>query len=318
MRTHSAALTSAAALVVVMTLGACGAEATGTSAATDPDAGTFASGDSQTLVFATVPDRAGTDASWKPLEDYISQETGFTVEFKPTNDYAALIAAGVAGQVDVGVYSASTYTLAMMHGARFELVSAIGVDPDASMPGYYSEAIVPVGSPIDDLADFQGRTICFVSPQSNSGFFFPLLTLKSAGISVESRGDDANGDPVFKDFTAYFAGTQDKSVAAVEAGQCEVGFAEDKVVELSNGVRVVDRRLVPGDALVVSSALPVAVKAKLVATLSELTVADFVASGIEVTSAFEAYFQFSTPVDPSFYDPLVEICETIPAAKCGG
>jgi phosphonate transport system substrate-binding protein len=308
----------AAGVVALTTLAACSSGATDAAAtkSADPNAGTFASGDSKTLIFATVPDKAGTDSSWKPLEDYIAKKTGLTVQFKPTTDYAALIAAGIAGQVDVGSFSGATYTLAEKKGAKFDLVSAVGVEAGASTPGYYSEAIVPASSSISKVADFKGKTICFVSPQSTSGFFFPLHTLKAAGISVDSTGNDANGNPQFKDFTAYFAGAHDKSVAAVESGQCQVGFAEDTEADAAKDLKVIDKELVPGGPLVISSALPQSVKDKLTAALSDVTLDDITKSGVTVTDAFKSGFQFAKKVDGKFYDQIADICATIPAAGC--
>lgn len=310
----------AAGVVVLTSLSACSSSTPsgGATASVDPNAGTFASGDPGTLVFATVPDKAGTDASWKPLEDYIAKKTGLKVDFKPTTDYAALISAGIAGQVDVGSFSGATYTLAAKKGAKFDLVSAVGVEAGAAQPGYYSEAIVPANSSIKSVADFKGKTICFVSPQSTSGFFFPLHTLKTAGISVDSTSKDANGNPVFSDFTAYFAGAHDKSVAAVESGQCQVGFAEDTEADAAKDLKVIDKQLVPGGPLVISSALPQSVKDKLIDALKDVTLDQITASGVTVTDAFKSGFKFAKSVDSKFYDQVLDICNTIPAAGCAG
>ena len=310
----------AAGVVALTTLAACASTPSASdagSAAPASDTGSFAV-DKNTLVFATVPDKAGSDSAWQPLEQYIEKKTGLHVEFKPTTDYAALIAAGIAGQVDVGAFSGATYTLAEKKGAKFDLVSAVGVEAGASEPGYYSEAIVPKSSGISKVSDFKGKTICFVSPESTSGFFFPLQTLKKAGISVQSTGNDANGNPQFKDFTAYFAGAHDKSVAAVESGQCQVGFAEDAEADAAADLKVVDKELVPGGPLVISSTLPKAVKDKLVAALKDVTLDDITSSGAEVSDAFSANFQFAKEVKPDFYDQIKDICATIPAAGCAG
>jgi len=321
MRFSPKALTGLAVSVAVLaSLTACSTTSTpattGGATTAAAESGTFASGDPNTLIFATVPDKAGTDASWKPLEDYIAKKTGLTVEFKPTTDYAALITAGKTGAVDVGAFSGATYTLSVKQGAKFDLVSAVGVEAGADQPGYYSEAIVPASSSISSVKDFKGKTVCFVSPSSTSGFFFPLQTLKSAGLSVDSTGKDANGNPTFADFTAYFAGAHDKSVAAVESGQCDVGFAEDTEADAAKDLKVIDKQLVPGGPLVISSALPQSVKDKLVAALSNVSLSDISGAGITVTDAFKSGFQFAKQVDAKFYDQILDICNTIPAANC--
>jgi len=307
----------AAGVLTLATLSACSSTSTAVSTPTaDPNVGTFASGDSGTLIFATVPDKAGADSSWKPLEDYIAKKTGLKVQFKATTDYAALITAGIAGQVDVGAFSGATYTLAVKRGAKFDLVSAVGTVAGAAAPGYYSEAVVPASSAIASVKEFKDKTVCFVTPQSTSGFFLPLQTMKAAGINVESTSKDANGNPVFADFKAYFAGAHDKSAAAVQSGQCQVGFAEDTVAEAAKGLKVIDKQLVPGGPLVISSSLPPAVKAKLTAALSNVTLADITGAGVTVTDAFTKGFQFAKKVDSKFFDQILAICNTIPAAGC--
>jgi len=136
---------------------------------------------------------------------------------------------------------------------------------------------------------------------------------------VTSTGTDASGNPQFSAFTAVFAGAHDKSVQAVAAGQCDVGFAEDAAAEASgSGVDVVSKTLVPGGPIVVSDALPQSVKDQLTDLLANITIDDITSAGITVTDDFKSAFAYTKDVEPtSFYKDVQWICDNIAAAKCG-
>ena len=272
-----------------------------------------------TLVFGAVPDKAGSDANNKPLEDFLAKQTGYEVEYYPTADYTALIAAAVAGKIDVMSSGALQYVMAVNKGAEIEPVAAQLNSPDVEEPGYYSEAMVSAGSSITSLADAKGKTVCFVDPNSTSGFLFGLYQLSQAGLDVESTEVDANGNPVFDDFTAYFAGAHDKSEQAVASKQCDVGFAEDVVAEAgvqAGEVTVIGKEFVPGGPLSISSALPADVKTKVTEALQGASLEAITSSGVPLTDGFtKGYFGVEAE-DAAFYSTIEDLCSSIPAAKC--
>lgn len=307
-----------AALLAAAALAGCSSNSDSPSGSSSTEPGKWASAQG-TLVFATVPDKAGSDSNWKPLEDYIAKQTGYKVQFYPTSDYTALIAAAVAGKVDVASFSGLTYVQAENKGAELTVASAVIASKGLTDPGYYSEAIVPAGSTISSVADFKGKSVCFVDPNSTSGFLFPLLALSKAGLSVASNSTDASGAPAFTDFKATFAGSHDKSVQAVAAKQCDAGFAEDSEAEAAAAqgtVKVLDKQYVPGGPLVYSSTLPQSVQDKLKSVLSSITLDQISSAGISVTDAFSSGFQAALPKDDSYYQSIRDICSQVPAAKC--
>ncbi|HEY0247686.1 MAG TPA: phosphate/phosphite/phosphonate ABC transporter substrate-binding protein [Gryllotalpicola sp.] len=314
---------AAAALVTAAALAGCSSSGSDSGSGSKPAAdagskGTWAKS-AGTLVFAAVPDKAGADSNWKPLEDYIAKQTGDKVEFYPTADYTALIAAAVAGKVDIASFSGLTYVQAENKGAKQTVASAVIASAGLTDPGYYSEAIVPKGSPITTLAGFKGKKLSFVDPNSTSGFLYPLLALSKAGISVASSGADASGNPKFSDFTAFFAGAHDKSVQAVASKQVDAGFAEDAEAEAAakqGKVTVIDKQYVPGGPLTYSSTLPQDTQDKLKSTLSKISLDDISNAGITVTDDFKAGFQAAIPEDDSYYQSIRDICTQVPAAGC--
>ena len=176
-------------------------------------------------------------------------------------------------------------------------------------PGYFSQAIVPASSDIKSIDDFKGKKVCFVDPSSTSGYLFPSYNLLKAGIDPKT------------DITPVFAGKHDVSVTKVGEGvECEAGFAEDSEVEKSDKVKVVDETMVPGAPLVYSSTLPDDVSKKLIDGLSEITIDDIIAAGIDGadTDAFRSVFYATKPVDDAYYDLIRDICKETEAEQCQG
>jgi phosphonate transport system substrate-binding protein len=300
----------AGAAILALGLAACSgtAEATG---ASDAEASSTASGfavDENTLVFGVVPDSVDTETNYQPLMDYIAEITGKSVEYHESTDYAALIEAAVAGKVDVASFSGFTYVTATNNGAKLTPISSI-VTEEGQEPGYFSQAIVPADSDISSIDDFAGKKVCFVDPSSTSGYLFPSYNLIEAGIDPKT------------DITPVFAGKHDVSVQKVGEGvECEVGFAEDSEVEKSDAVKVIDETMVPGAPLVYSSTLPEDVAQKLIDGLSEITIDDIIAAGIDSadTDSFRSVFFATKPVDDAYYDLIRDICKETEAEQCQG
>ncbi|GAA1159598.1 phosphate/phosphite/phosphonate ABC transporter substrate-binding protein [Microbacterium oxydans] len=296
--------------LLALGLAACSgsADASGTPGADESSSASGFAVDENTLVFGVVPDSVDTETNYQPLMDYIAEITGKTVEYHESTDYAALIEAAVAGKVDVASFSGFTYVTATNNGAKLTPISSI-VTEEGQEPGYFSQAIVPAGSVIKSIDDFKSKKVCFVDPSSTSGYLFPSYNLLKAGIDPKT------------DITPVFAGKHDVSVTKVGEGvECEAGFAEDSEVEKSDKVKVVDETMVPGAPLVYSSTLPDDVSKKLIDGLSEITIDDIIAAGIDGadTDAFRSVFYATKPVDDAYYDLIRDICKETEAEQCQG
>jgi len=307
LRRSQLATALAGAALLALTLVGCSSAASSapTGSAGADAAGAFAV-DQNTLVFGVVPDSVETETNYKPLMDYIAKETGKKVEYHESTDYAALIEAAIAGKVDVASFSGFTYVTAKNNGAKLTPISSI-ITKEGQEPGYYSEAIVPTGSSITSLAGFKGKKVCFVDPSSTSGYLFPSYNLLKAGI-----------DPT-KDVTPVFAGKHDVSVTKVGEGtECEAGFAEDSEVAKSDKVKVIEKTMVPGAPIVMSTALPTDVKTKLTSILSKVTIDQIIKAGITSADSdgFRSVFYATAPVDDKYYDLIRDICTKTKAEQC--
>jgi len=308
-RARFSVATLAVAGALSLALTGCSPSAAGGSANADAaDASAGFAVDENTLVFGVVPDSVDTETNYQPLMDYIAQETGKTVEYHESTDYAALIEASIAGQIDVASFAGFSYVTATNNGAKLTPISSI-IEKEGQEPGYYSQAIVPMGSDITEIADMKGKKVCFVDPSSTSGYLFPSYNLIEEGINPES------------DITPVFAGKHDVSVQKVSEGvECEAGFAEDSEVEKSDKVEVIAETMVPGAPIVESDTLPDDVKAQLRDLLSEVTIDDIIAAGIDSadSAGFRSVFYATSPVDDAYYDQIRDICEATDAAQCQG
>lgn len=272
-----------------------------------------------TIVFGAVPDQAGSDSNSKPLEDYLAKKTGYKVEYYPTTDYTSLIAAASAGKIDVMSSGALQYVQAVNKGAQVTPVAATLTSASAKDAGYYSVAIAPASSGINSLADAKGKQVCFVDPNSTSGFLFGLYQLKKAGLAVDPTGADASGKPQFSDFTANFAGAHDKSAQTVEAGQCDAGFAEDSIAEplIKEGkLKEIGREYVPGGPLSVSKDLPADARTKVTEALQSATVENITAEGVSLTPGFSKNYFGAQKIDEGYYKSIEDLCASTAAAKC--
>lgn len=287
-----------ATAVVLAGLAACSTGTEGTSTE-----GTFASGDSNKLVFATLPDHEGADQDAQPIADWIAEITGKEVEFFPATDYTAVVQGLASGQIDIAQISAFTYYQSQAAGATIEPIGA-QITAEGAEPGYYSVAIANPAWEGSTLADFADEPICFVNPTSTSGFAVPMGGLIGAGVDVADEN-----------ILAPEGGSHDLNAAKVAEGvECQVGFAQDidadPLVAAGDLVEI-DRVLVPAAPIVMQGALPQELKDLLTENIADSTQSSLTDAGIELNAFLtDSWFGFGA-VDDSYYDVIRDLCTEI-------
>jgi len=317
MRLHSKVLGAAAtAAVALLALTACSSDNAAAGDATpsgdassetsaETSTGTFASGDSNTLVFAVLPDHEGADQDAQPIAEWIGEITGKEIKFFEATDYTAVVQGLASNQIDIAQISGFTYYQSQAAGADITPIGA-QITKDGAEPGYYSVAIKNPASEAASLADFGDQPTCFVNPTSTSGNLVPTSQLKAAGVEI---GDDLR----------VYGEEHDLTAALVAEGvQCEVGFAQDIDADplLATGaVEEVDRFLVPAAPIVMQSALPQDVQDQLIAALADSTQSSLTDAGIELNEFLtEGWFGFGA-VDDAYYDSIRTLCEELPEVE---
>ena len=170
------------------------------------------------LRVSAIPDEAPTELQrkFKPLGDYLKQETGLDVQFVPVTDYAAVVEGLATNKLDLAWLGGFTYVQARLR-TNGGVVPIVQRAEDAK---FTSRFIVPANSTAKTLADLKGKTFAFGAPSSTSGSLMPRYYLLQAGIDPE------------RDFKSVaFSGAHDATVAFVAAGRAEAGVLNASVMD---------------------------------------------------------------------------------------
>ncbi|WP_210583699.1 phosphate/phosphite/phosphonate ABC transporter substrate-binding protein [Streptomyces sp. GESEQ-35] len=309
-RVLSALAVSAAS---VLALSGCG-ESAGNSSTSSAQGGS-----TDSLVMAAVPAENSTDlkASYQSVIKLLEKETGKQITFQTATNYAAVVEGQRSGKVQIAAYGPFSYVQAKSSGVTTTPIAA-GIETKGAKPGYQSYGIVKSGSPVKDLKGFKGKKVCFVDPNSTSGYLYPRAGLLEAGINPD------------KDITAVMAGGHDASVLAVKSGQCDVGFAYDTMVdkqliekgEIEKGeiTTVWKSAVIPGSPVAISDDLDADLKKKITDAFQNKANVDYLkahgyctGSKCEVDDAGDWGF---APVTDSLYDGVRKVCDITKDKQC--
>ncbi len=131
-------------------------------------------------------------------------------------DYDALSNSLIDGIIDVGWFSPLAYVNAKSKGPIIPLVTPIV----NGSPSYLGYIITTVDSGIKNLADIKGQRMAFVDPKSASGYAYPRMLLKKAGIDPDRDLEEQ-----------LFLGTHSNVVEAVLSGSVKVGATYSEAIE---------------------------------------------------------------------------------------
>ncbi|GAB3722236.1 phosphate/phosphite/phosphonate ABC transporter substrate-binding protein [Nocardiopsis nanhaiensis] len=305
----------AAAASALALLAACGPSAEETTDAAD-NGGEEISPD--TLVIGAVPaeEATGLENSYEPVIAMLEDETGLDVEFQTATDYAAVIEGQRSGQIHVAQYGPFSYYIAEETGSDISVAGAM-VQEKEEPPGYVAYGVVPEDSDIESIEDFAGRHLCFVDPNSASGYLYPLAGLLDAGIEED-------------DWEETFAGGHDASAIAVAAGECEAGFAFDTMVDetlVENGSIEEGELDVVWESETITSA-PITVYNGLEEELFDTVMSALQEQGNQDYLVANDYCEEGDcdltderiwgweAVPDDFYDPLEVVCEATQSPQC--
>lgn len=171
---------------------------------------------------------------YQQLIDYLTEQLSLDIYIVDPGNYQQLNQLLETGKVDVAFVCSGPY---VEGHDRFGLLLLAAPVVDG-VPAYYSDLIVPAGSPVQTLADLRGKTFAFTDPQSNTGALVPKNELTRMGFTPEE---------FFASYTYTYA--HDLSIHTV-ADHLVDGAAVDSLIwnymaatepGLSDRVRVVKR-----------------------------------------------------------------------------
>ena len=169
--------------------------------------GSTSSGD--TLYIGGIPDQdvAVLEERFNKLSQYLTEQTGITVEYLPSADYAAVVTAFRNGDIDLAWYGGLTGVQ-----ARLAVDGAVAIVQREADEAFHSVFVAAPDSGIASLENLAGKRFSFGSESSTSGNLMPRFYLKEAGLDPD------------EDFSAVtYSGSHDATWKLVEAGTVDAG-----------------------------------------------------------------------------------------------
>jgi phosphonate transport system substrate-binding protein len=269
-------LLSAMALV----LAGCGEPELGT--ADNPIVMSFVpSGDTQEII-----------ASGDQLAQMISERTGLTIQANVGTDFAAVREAMGAGQAHIGWLNTFNYVLA----AEKYNVDVGLVTERFGTTTYAGQINVRADSGIATLEDLRGKVMCWVDPNSTSGYIIPRIELAAEGIDPDA------------DFARTVeAGSHNNVIVQVYNGECDAGatyadarssVAEDYPDVNEQVVVLYTTSNIPNDSVAFIEEFPEELREQIVTALLEI------AGTEEGVAALESLYSISglQAAEDTFYD----------------
>jgi phosphonate transport system substrate-binding protein len=154
-------------------------------------------------------DRLGRYEGYRKL---LEETFGVPVRLFPASDYAGVVQAFAAGQLDLAAVSPAVYAAAWVetNGGVEPLLVAEQEDGSIS---YVGVMVARADSGIADLQAMRGRSLAWPDPNSASGYLIPRFALRRAGI-----------DPNTYFSRTGFAGGHEQAVVAVLQRQYDAAF----------------------------------------------------------------------------------------------
>ena len=182
---------------------------------------------------SSAENEAAALARTQPVIEYLAARLGVPVKLYRVSDYAGLVEAMRADQLEFSRFGPAVYSL----GRRIlgDKLQPLFRDIDNNgQEGYFSVILVRSDSPYQSVADLKGKSFAFADPNSTSGYAFPSYFLRKQGL-----------DPQTLFGGTVFSGSHDNSVIALVRGQFD-GVATYQVnAESGVAQRLAKRGMIP-------------------------------------------------------------------------
>jgi phosphonate transport system substrate-binding protein len=216
----------------------------------------------------------------KPLQQFLEKELGgkTKVEIYVPSSYAAVVESLRFGHAQVALMSAWPAQLAVRLGgaqvALAEVRQVIHGKEKVDAPHYYSYWVVLPDSPHKDLQSMKGKSVCFSSPISTSGYVAPMGRLAELNLIQTSAGKEADPKTFFKE--VLFGGGYGQCWQALKQGQVDTtiiaGDVPEKLYkEVLDSTRTIEQQgPIPSHAVVLSKELKDPLRARTVQAITKL------------------------------------------------
>lgn len=157
------------------------------------------------------------EAKTGPFADYLSEKLGMDVNVTLATDYSTIVEAMASGKVDLGIMPPAAYVQARNLDAAEAILSSqlVKYDEDTEEPieGEYTstfkgEVLVKADSDMESLEDLKGKKIATLSPNSASGYIYPVAEMKELGIDPLTDCTLTTVNDIPSEMTAVLNGQQ--------------------------------------------------------------------------------------------------------------
>ena len=217
----------------------------------------------------------------KPLQNFLEKSLGARtkVEIYVPTSYAAVVESLRFGHAQVAFMSAWPSQLAVRLGgaevALAEIRQVLHGKEKVEAPYYYSNWVVAPDSPYKDLQSLKGKSACFPSPISTSGFVAPMGRMVELNLLPAADGKEADPKAFFKE--VLFGGGYGQCWQALKQGQVDTTIIAGDVPEtLYNEVLGATRTIetqgpIPSHAVVLSKELKDPLRSRVIQSIGKLS-----------------------------------------------
>ena len=231
-------------------------------------------------------------ASGDELARLVAEKTGLTITANVGTDFAAVREAMGAGQAHIGWLNTFNYVLAHeTYGVDVGLVTQ-----RFGATTYTGQIVVRADSGIASLEDLKGKVMCWVDPNSTSGYIIPRILLAANGVNPDT------------DFSQTIeAGSHNNVITQVYNGDCDAGATfvdarssvEADLPDVKEVVAVLAETTdIPNDSVSFIEDFPADTRTQVVNALLEIAATD---EGKEVLNNLYS-IEALQAADDSFYD----------------
>lgn len=233
-----------------------------------------ASADAKELIVQFVPTNndGSMEAKAKPFAQYLSGKLGCKVNVTLATDYSTIVEAMASGKVDIGIMPPAAYVQARDQKAAEAILTSqlgaynheTGLPEEGKLSGTFKgEVLVRADSDLQTLEDLKGKRIATLSPNSASGYIYPVAEMKDLGMDPAKDCTLTTVNDIPSEMTAVLSGQQD--ACFVFEGARNVFASKFSDQDLLKDLRVLylTEGDIPNDAIAVRTGMEPELKAKV-------------------------------------------------------
>ena len=153
-------------------------------------------------------------ALYQTIADSIGTSLGLQIKVTRARSYRALEERFLSGELDIASFSSFAYI--SLRDRQQRAIRPVAAETYQGSKYYVGYFFTRANSSIRGLADLRGRSFAFVSPNSASGYLFPLAHLRAQNIDAGSFFS-----------RTVFSGSHPETLRLVRGGRVDAGVSFD-------------------------------------------------------------------------------------------